>query len=487
MAPSQKLTEYERKRLENIKRNEEMLAAFKVHSHLSDLSAATAAAKCPRVQKKSFKLSPMKKPKNEAPTVLRRSLRTLGKPPDASTAGGLGHDFVESKIGNKLEQEDSLSKLLSEAVPITMKDAYQGVTTDSNEQLIENIKSLSRKPKSDEKADQDPNFCDLKKMSRPSCSVDIDSLRLKPENIARVVPGRILSVKFFPTTEMRMVVVGNKFGNIGFWNADAKDGVGIYVYQTHSGPVSGIVIEPFTKSKMITSCYDGFIKLMDIEKELFDCIYLSDYSIYAICQSPDNMNSLYYTEGRGNLGIWDLRAGKSSSSWNLHGERINSIDFNSENINTMVTSSSDKTVCIWDMRNAGSEKLKPLRTIHHKKSVHSAYFSRSGRLLASTSFDDKIGLSSGANYEDVSMIHHDNQTGRWISSFRGIWGWDDSYIFIGNMRRGVDVVSTGEKQILKTLRNKHMSAIQCRFDAHPYNVGMLAGATSGGQVYLWTP
>jgi hypothetical protein len=31
-----------------------------------------------------------------------------------------------------------------------------------------------------------------------------------------------------------------------------------------------------------------------------------------------------------------------------------------------------------------------------------------------------------------------------------------------------------------------MSAIPCRFDAHPYNVGMLAGATSGGQVYMWT-
>jgi len=31
-----------------------------------------------------------------------------------------------------------------------------------------------------------------------------------------------------------------------------------------------------------------------------------------------------------------------------------------------------------------------------------------------------------------------------------------------------------------------MSAIPCRFDAHPYNVGMLAGATSGGKVYIWT-
>ncbi|CAH9070384.1 unnamed protein product [Cuscuta epithymum] len=429
-----------------------------------------------------------KRLKSEAP--LRHSLRTRGKPPDTSTVGGLRHDLVGSKIRDKLSKENSLSNLVREPVPINMKDAYRGVTTGSNQQLIETIKSLSRKPKLDEKADQKPNFCDVDKMTRPSFSVDIDSLRLEPESIAQVVPGRILNVKFFPAREMKMVVAGNMHGNIGFWNADAKeeDGEGLYVYQPHSGRVSGIVIEPFTRSKMITSCYDGFIKLMDIEKELFDSIYISNSPIHAICQSPGDRNSLYFAEGSGYFEIWDLRAGKSSSSSRkLHGNMINSIDFNSENINTMATSSSDKTVCIWDMRNVGSNKLKPLRTIHHKRPVHSAYFSRSGRLLASTSYDDKIGLSSGANYEDVSMVHHDNQTHSQISSFRGIWGWDDSYIFIGNTQRGVDVISTGEKKIHVTLQSEHISAVQCRFDAHPYNAGMLAGATNGGQVCLWTP
>nr|GLL20329.1 WD repeat-containing protein 76 [Ipomoea trifida] len=489
MASSQKLTDYERRRLENIKRNEEMLAALKIQSRLSDLSAATAVAKRPRVQNKSYKLSPEKKQKSEAPIVLRRSLRTQGKPPDASVADGLKDDFDESIKKNKLGLQSSPKKLPTEPVPINMKDAFSGENNGSNQQLIETIKGLSRKSQLDENADQEPIFCDLKKKRRPSGSVDIESLRLEPENIARVVPGRILNVKFFPTTGMRMVVVGNKFGNIGFWNADAKeeDGDGIYLYQPHSAPVSGIVIESFSMPKMYTCCYDGFIRLMDIEKELFDSIYFSDYSIYALSQRPDDVNSLYYAEGNGKLGIWDLRAGKSSSSWSLHEDRINSIDFNLEDNNILATSSTDGTACIWDMRNAGSKKPRSLRTVHHKRAVHSAYFSRSGRFLATTSFDDKIGLLSGANYEDVSMIGHYNQTGRWISSFRAIWGWDDSYIFIGNMRRGVDVISTDKQRIVSTLQSEHMSAIQTRFDAHQYEVGMLAGATAGGQVYLWTP
>lgn len=69
---------------------------------------------------------------------------------------------------------------------------------------------------------------------------------------------------------------------------------------------------------------------------------------------------------------------------------------------------------------------------------------------------------------------------------RGIWGWDDSSVFIGNMKRGVDIISVTGKKTAATLQSELVSAIPCRFDAHPYNKGMLATATSGGQVYIWT-
>jgi hypothetical protein len=73
-----------------------------------------------------------------------------------------------------------------------------------------------------------------------------------------------------------------------------------------------------------------------------------------------------------------------------------------------------------------------------------------------------------------------------LDGSRAIWGWDDSYLFIGNMKRGVDVISPAQRRTIFTLQSPDVSAIPCRFDAHPYNVGMLAGATSGGQVYIWT-
>ena len=52
--------------------------------------------------------------------------------------------------------------------------------------------------------------------------------------------------------------------------------------------------------------------------------------------------------------------------------------------------------------------------------------------------------------------------------------------------RGVDFISPTQKGTIFTLQSPHMSAVPSRFDAHPYNVDMLAGATNSGQVYMWT-
>lgn len=81
----------------------------------------------------------------------------------------------------------------------------------------------------------------------------LESLTLNQENIARVVPGNIMNMTFFPTSNLRMVVVGNKAGNVGFWNIDSDQGEesGIYMYHPHSGPISGISIQQHCMSKVI--------------------------------------------------------------------------------------------------------------------------------------------------------------------------------------------------------------------------------------------
>ncbi|XP_057968374.1 uncharacterized protein LOC131157922 [Malania oleifera] len=505
-----KLTEYERKRLENIRRNDEMIASLKLHARSQELSAAS---KRHRVQAKVYKTTPDKKPKTESPIVTRRSLRVRRMPPHYSDANDLNgfHESASKASSSPAKEKPSPRKL---EPFISMRDAYRGIV--SHGALIQTIIGFPKKTQlspstewrfgggegsNDHKMDglvqRTGVVCGNVPVTRKVTSevykrmgsLDLRSLALEPENIARVMPGRILVTRFFPADHLKMIVSGNKFGNIAFWDLNSKqeDGDGIYLYYPHTAHVSAISIHPHSLSKIFTSGYDGLIRLMDAEKEVFDLVYSSDDTIYSLSHLPNNAKCFYFSEGDGGLRSWDERARKSLSSLILHKDRINTIDFNADNPNIMATSSTDGTAQIWDLRNVDAHKPKPLKVVNHKRAVHSAYFSPSGRFLATTSIGDEIGLLSGDSFENFSLLKHDNQTGRWISSFRAIWGWDDSSLFIGNMKRGVDVISSARGKAIMTLQSPHMSAIPCRFDAHPCQVGMLAGATSGGQLYVWTP
>lgn len=138
--------------------------------------------------------------------------------------------------------------------------------------------------------------------------------------------------------------------------------------------------------QIYSSCYDGLIRLMDAEKEVFDLVHCCDDTIFSLSQQPNNSETLYFAEGRGGLNVWDIRTGKSSKNWMLHEDRINTINFNSQNPNIMVTSSTDGTACIWDLRSMSTHKLKTLKTVNHSRAVHSAYFSPSGSSLATTRY-----------------------------------------------------------------------------------------------------
>lgn len=52
------------------------------------------------------------------------------------------------------------------------------------------------------------------------------------------------------------------------------------------------------------------------------------------------------------------------------------------------------------------------------------------------------------------MMYHEN-----ISTFRGVCGWDDSYIFVANRSRGIDVISPKLKRTVKELHNPLMKTI----------------------------
>ncbi|XP_023759937.1 uncharacterized protein LOC111908346 isoform X2 [Lactuca sativa] len=407
MSP-ERLTEYERKRLENIKRNEEQLASLNIRSKLADLCTSTK-----RHREQTNR--PQKKAKSEIPIVTRRSLRNQGEKPEST---GLIDNFYEvpekpKSPKSKVAPEKSALKLK----PLSMREV--SVSSKPDEPLVKKILSVSEESRS-KGVNKDAGI-------RVRSSIDLESMKLIPENIASVVTNKILSVKFFPSADMKTVVVGNTFGDLGFWNIDSEteDGDGIYTYHPHPAPISSICIHPFSINKIITCSYHGFIRTLDVEKEIFDLTYSTKQEIFSMSQTSDDVNSLYVGEGKGIFHVLDERSKSSSMTCNLHTSRINTIDFNPTNANLMATSSSDRTVCIWDLRKLGkNSNPNSIIKITRDKPVHSAYFSPSGNLLATTSTDDKIGVASGANFDDEFSVYHDNQTGVCGGGMIRIYLWE---------------------------------------------------------------
>ncbi|WVZ85237.1 hypothetical protein U9M48_032184 [Paspalum notatum var. saurae] len=446
------LTDYERRREENIRRNETILASLRRKA--AELSASFP--KRPKKQQQS-RASPA------SPVVLRRSLRTRGVPPSESSA----------------------SPGASTTSPAAPPSPTKPRTVRFSSSLASALRDAPPPPP------PEGGFCAADGFDAGR------ELVLRPADVRKVVAGRILSVRILPLADRTVVVAGNKYGNIGFWDVDRLveddgDGAdGVFEYFPHRGSVGGIVMHPAAPRKIYSSSYHGEICLMDIEKENFNIIHLCDYPIFSLCQAPNSPGSLYFAEGN-DLKLFDERMGRVPTTWNLHDNRINSIDFRPENPHIFATSSTDRTVRIWDVRSMKKKGQESLNVLEFNRAIQSAYFSPSGNMLATTSLDDTVRIFNVDNFDESCILKHDNRTGRWLSTFKAIWGWNDSNLFVGNMKRAIDVISVNysEKRLTASyiafLESEHMTAIPCRFSLHPYKVGHLAGASSGGKVFLWT-
>jgi len=118
-----------------------------------------------------------------------------------------------------------------------MKDAYKG--THSDRSFIESLadSSMSNKEQVNGTA----------KNKKIECSLELESLSLDRKNIARVVPDSITHMRFLPSNDFKMVVAGNRVGDIGFWNVGESE---VFVYHPHQASISGISIHPHCLSKV---------------------------------------------------------------------------------------------------------------------------------------------------------------------------------------------------------------------------------------------
>lgn len=164
--------------------------------------------------------------------------------------------------------------------------------------------------------------------------------------------------------------------------------------------------------------------------------------------------------------------------------------------NVLASAGLSNTVDFWDIRTFGSRKskqvLKPLASHHAGRSVNSALFAPSGTSLLATSMADTLDLFDNPHQESgaikpIKSIRHNNQTGRWLTTFMAKWHPQLDIFVSGSMGKPRCVESFDSKgKMLRAVTGESLSSVMSRCCYHPstQNIAMIGGNSSGRVVVI---
>ena len=164
------------------------------------------------------------------------------------------------------------------------------------------------------------------------------------------------------------------------------------------------------------------------------------------------------------------------------------------NGHTIVSAGLDGVVNLWDIRKFGDSRGRkkspvPLSTQQVGLSISSSFFSPSGTSLLTTSFANRLDLTEGAHLGKGKMkpthsIRHNNQTGRWLTTFMASWHPRLDIFVSGSMNkpRCVETFDSSGK-LLRAVTGDSLASVMSRCCFHPSTDKLIMiGGNSSGRV-----
>lgn len=371
---------------------------------------------------------------------------------------------------------------------------------------------------------------------------ELNSLKLSdkidPQRI-KLVQQRITSLLFHPSQDDRLVVAGDTNGSLGVWAVDASstgENPSIITIKPHGRAISKVAEMPTSPNQIASVSYDGSARIMDIHKqrsiELFSLTNKDD-EILGISDMNIHMStpqSLIVSTLEGQMYHHDTRTPgtmvKFQQLLRLHDKKVGGFSVNPNRAYQIASASLDRSFKIWDLRNISrsnshSEIADGLRSPHlyggfsSRLSVSNVDWNSSNRLICN-GYDDSInivdlsgnheyypdvnlwqksyvptveasGTGTSDNIRSIKSIHHNCQTGRWVSILKARWQKKPADNFekfvIANMKRCFDVYGQNG-ELIANLLSPEMTAVPAVVSFHPAR-NWLIGGTSSGKVFLW--
>ncbi|CAB4067705.1 DDB2 [Lepeophtheirus salmonis] len=236
---------------------------------------------------------------------------------------------------------------------------------------------------------------------------------------------RITAITWHPT-QTSLFAVGNKWGSILLWNYENDKDFNAYVDGIGpGGSIQNIKFHPTRNNLVYTCSIDGTMALKNLtEKEdhnikLFQSTdsYERWYTAFdvsfpnklLVCGNNKGTMTLMTSEGEDT--VWEKK---------LHKGKIHDIRFSPREPWLMVSTSIDKSLKIWDIRNV--KEKEPLVQILHNKPVNSAVFSCvDGTRILTTDQHSELRVYTGPQWTCQNIIPHPHRQFQHLTPMIATW------------------------------------------------------------------
>ncbi|KAF2739533.1 WD repeat-containing protein [Polyplosphaeria fusca] len=518
------LSEYERKRQENIAKTQALLRNLEMEAAEAGLAPTSKTSTALAKPKSKPKKAATKKIKAEEVVPRRTSSRLKGIEADSETAKRKAEEDFQ------LQKEADRAKRQRISGDLNFGDIVVGGRSWDENGMFASIVGPAKPYERTFTDDQLKETTDKELRALRERMAGLQLWEDFEPNEIKLTPERIYAMGFHPTADKPLVFAGDKLGNLGICDCSQKAGVkqeddddddgedetegpSITTLKPHTRTIHTFQFSPHDPNALYSASYDSTVRKLDLAKGIAVEVYgpadkSEDMPLSGIEIAKDNPNTLYFSTLDGRFGMYDMRSPAEEAvgldMLHLSEKKIGGFSLHPTQPHLVATASLDRTLKIWDLRKIngkGEWRLPALIGEHESRlSVSHAAWNAVGQ-VATASYDDtikihdfsncadwKVGTSlSDAEMKPSVVVPHNNQTGRWVTILRPQWQQHPSdgvqRFCIGNMNRFVDIY-TAKGQQLAQLGGEGITAVPSVAKFHPTQDWVAAG-TASGKLCLW--
>jgi WD40 repeat protein len=441
------ISDYERKRMENIAKTQALLRNLELEAAQAGLGP-TGKVRAPGSAKPKSKKPAPKKIKQEEVAPRRTSSRLKGIVADSETAKRKAEDeYVAIRDADRAKRQRVSDAFNFSDIVVAGTDWNRS----GNFLSIGPANPYERTfDAEDVKETTDKELRALReRMSGLQLWEDFEPNEIK------ITPERIYAMGMHPTSEKPLVFAGDKLGNLGICDASQKvaevkqeddedadiEGPTITTLKPHTRTIHTFQFSPHDANALYSASYDSTVRKLDLAKGVAVEVYApsdanEDAPLSGIEISKDDPHTLYFSTLDGRFGIYDMRTPSEKAAglqvFQLSDKKIGGFSLHPQHPHLVATASLDRTLKIWDLRKIsgkGDRRLPAVVGEHESRlSVSHAAWNSAGQ-VATASYDDTIKIHdfsksadwaigtslTDAEVKPTVVVPHNNQTGRWVT------------------------------------------------------------------------